>query len=145
MNIYRKTMIVMTAVLTLTTFSIVARNKTPDNEYKNLKVYPKNVSEEKVEHDMELFNNSLGVTCEYCHVKKGAFWDFASDEIHKKDEARDMMRMTAEINQKFFGATPASKESDLAMNCYTCHRGQEQPVIPWDTAYIKAPVASVGQ
>ena len=32
----------------------------------------------------------------------------------------------------------ADGESDLAMNCYTCHRGEEMPVIPWDTAHIKA-------
>lgn len=127
----------MTILLSFTTFSILARNKKPENEYKNLKVYPKDISPEKLDKDMELFSRSLNVECGYCHVGDGNNWDYASDKKHKKEEARDMMRMTKEINEKYFGADSASKPSDLAMNCFTCHRGEEEPVISWDTTTIR--------
>lgn len=129
----------MTVLLSFTTYTIVARNKRPDNEFKNLKVYPKDVSKEVLDHDMDLFCNSLSVTCEYCHVHEGGDnWDFASDKKHKKEEARGMMTMTKEININYFGVDyKTAKPADIAMNCYTCHRGEEQPIIPWDTINIK--------
>lgn len=135
----RKTFLVMTLLFSLTTFSIVARNKKPDNEFKNLKVYPKDIPEARLDADMHLISRSLGVKCGYCHVRgNDGKWDFASDSSHKKEEARDMMRMTNEINEKYFGADlKTAKPADLAMNCYTCHRGEEQPVISWDSASIK--------
>jgi hypothetical protein len=86
---------------------------------------------------MELFARSLNVKCGYCHVQEGETWDYASDKKHKKEEARDMMRMTKDINEKYFGADSSSKPYDLAMNCFTCHRLEEEPVIQWDTATIK--------
>jgi hypothetical protein len=137
MKSYRKTMLVLTLLMSFTTFTIVARNKKPDSEFKNLKVYPQDISKQKLDKDMELFARSLNVKCGYCHVHEGETWDYASDKKHKKEEARDMMRMTKEINEKYFGADSTSKPSDLAMNCYTCHRGEEEPVIQWDTINIK--------
>ena len=132
-------MLVMTLLFSFTTFTIVARNKKPDNEYKNLKVYPKDIAPAKLDRDMELFTRSLNVECGYCHEGQGNTWDYASDKKPKKEEARDMMRMTKEINQKYFGADSTTKASDLAMNCFTCHRGEEQPFISWDTVNIKKP------
>jgi hypothetical protein len=132
---------VMTMLLTFTTFTIVARNKRPENKFKNLKIYPKDVSEEQLDHDMHLFNRSLNVRCNYCHVHENDVWDFASDTKHKKEEAREMMTLTKEINEKYFGVNyKTAKPADIAMNCFTCHRGEEQPIIPWDTAHVKPPL-----
>jgi hypothetical protein len=38
MKPYRKTMLVLTLLMSFTTFTIVARNKKPDSQFKNLKV-----------------------------------------------------------------------------------------------------------
>jgi hypothetical protein len=144
MKKYRKTFLIMTLLLSITTFNIVARNKKKDNDFKNLQVYPKDISEDRLDKDMHLFSRSLGVECAYCHVKEGDNWDYASDKKPKKEEARDMMRMTNDLNEKYFGADlKTAKQDDLAMNCYTCHRGEEHPVIPWDTINVKPAQAPV--
>jgi hypothetical protein len=138
MRKYRKTLLIMSIFLCISTLNIIARNKKQDPEFKNLQVYPKDISSERLDADMHLFSRSLGVRCGYCHVKNGEKWDFASDSLHKKEEARSMMRMTNDLNEKYFGADlKTAKPSDLAMNCYTCHRGEEHPVIPWDTVNVK--------
>lgn len=138
MRKYKKTIMIMTVLLSVTTLNIVARNKNRANEFKNLQVYPKDILPEKLDHDMDLFSRSLGVECGYCHAHEGEKFDYASDEKPKKKEARDMMRMTNDLNEKYFGADlKTTKPDDLAMNCYTCHRGEEHPVIPWDTVNVK--------
>ena len=140
MKKYRKTFLIMTFLLIVTTLNIVARDKRQDSEFKNLQVYPKDILKEKLDSDMHLISRSLGVKCGYCHVKDSTIdkWDFASDAKPKKKEARDMMRMTNDLNEKYFGADlKTAKPADLAMNCYTCHRGEEHPVIPWDTINVK--------
>lgn len=70
---------------------------------------------------MRNLNISLGVTCKFCHDLKRGF-DITDESLHK-DEARDMMRMAAEINEKYFKDKPTSQ-----MTCYSCHRGREKPV-----------------
>lgn len=69
---------------------------------------------------MKGLTDALGVQCKYCHDLK----DFSADipELHK-DEAREMMKMTAEINENWFKDKP-----DHQMNCFVCHRGREHPV-----------------
>ncbi|MES2647175.1 MAG: c-type cytochrome [Bacteroidota bacterium] len=134
----KKTVLIMGLLLCVTTLNIVARNKKPAEEFKNLKVYPKDISEARLDADMHLFSRSLGVKCGYCHIKEEGKWNFASDSLHKKEEARAMMRMTNDLNEKYFGADlKTAKPTDLAMNCYTCHRGEEHPVVPWDTINVK--------
>jgi hypothetical protein len=135
---YRKTLLIMSVLLVVTTLNIVARNKRQDNEFKNLQVYQKDISEERLDRDMELFSRSLGVDCGYCHEHEGENYNYASDKLHKKEEARDMMRMTNDLNERYFGADlKTAKPDDLAMNCFTCHRGEEHPVVPWDTLNVK--------
>jgi hypothetical protein len=141
MKNYRKTYLILTAMMSITAFSIVARNK-QDSLYKNLQVFPKNISEARMNKEMELFSKSLGVDCQYCHVKNENNWDFASDKIGHKKDARAMMIMTNGINSKYFGVDSNSTEPYTVMNCYTCHRGEEFPIIAWDTSGVKSPAKS---
>ena len=144
MKRYRKTIAIMVFLLSIVSLNIVARNK-KDTHFKNLKVYPADISEEVLDMDMKLFSRSLGVKCGYCHVKNGDKWDFASDSLHHKEEARGMMRMTNDLNEKYFGIDLKTvKPADLAINCYTCHRGEEMPIVPWDTVSIKKPAGGNG-
>lgn len=81
----------------------------------NLKVLKVNGTPE-VRQIMRTFTTGLGVQCSYCHVQG----NFASDENPKKETARHMIRMTAEINKQF-------PDSKMHVSCFTCHRGEPEP------------------
>jgi len=66
---------------------------------------------------MRDFTVALGQNCNYCHVQG----DRASDENPKKDVARHMLQMVAQIN----GSFPDGKE---LVTCYTRQRGATQPL-----------------
>lgn len=96
-----------------------------DPKPKNLKVLSKNISHEELEEVMKGFKNALGVKCSFCHAQSKTDpkkLDFASDENEHKLIARDMMRMTARINKKYF-----KHEEKPVISCFTCHRGSEEP------------------
>ena len=72
---------------------------------RNLKILPKDISDEKLDSIMQTYNKALGVSCEFCHAKKLVFpgdLDFASDKEPMKEEARKMMRMVIDINKNNF-------------------------------------------
>ena len=101
-------------------YEVVANPK-----FKNLKVFPKDISEEALKGAMRSFNKALGVKCNHCHVKAGEDdLDFVSDANPNKDVARGMMRMTMKINKKYF---ETSNPAEFSVNCMTCHNGQQKP------------------
>jgi len=80
---------------------------------------------------MDGFTANLGVDCKYCHVrdKKADTLMFDKDDKPEKEIARNMMRMTADINEKYFHFNEEVKASEVqAVTCFTCHRGQAMPV-----------------
>ncbi len=82
---------------------------------------PKNLKLLKPEHLMETmqaFRVSLGVRCDFCHVRG----DFASDQNPHKEIARKMIEMTHQINGHF-------PDGKMHVSCYTCHRGAEEPAM----------------
>ena len=123
-------------ILTLTVLSAmvilgVAATK-PDNDYKNLKLLPKDISHEQLGKVMDEFNSSLGVKCSFCHAKPKdgeQHPDFASDEKPEKSIARQMIKMTNKINKKFFHGKSKIGDTDavVAVNCETCHHGSPHP------------------
>lgn len=117
----------LTAV-TLCSLSLPQQHEKP----KNLKVLPRNISHEELENVMRGFKNALGVKCNFCHAQQKdnpQKLDFASDENEHKAVARDMMRMTQRINKKYFKG-----HETMAVTCYTCHRGSEEPKVKPDVA-----------
>jgi len=134
MKEYKK-MIVLVSLSALLIISTTASRPPEEEEhYTNLKVLPKNTSEEEMERIMYAFDRGLGVNCVYCHVnKKNVFpprADFASDEKPAKRIAREMLRMSIKINKKYFDA----KNSLEAIRypkvwCKTCHRGFPIPSV----------------
>lgn len=97
-------------------------------KYRNLQVLPQDISEGKLDSIMHSYNQALGVNCEFCHAKKGYNTDFESDENKMKDNARDMMRLTIDINKQYFRYDTTVHPVYLnAVACYTCHRGTEMP------------------
>jgi Photosynthetic reaction centre cytochrome C subunit len=84
-------------------------------------------------HIMELFRSALGVECNYCHVagefqEKGHVGDRQSDANPKKLIARNMIRMTKEINLALAGSS-AYPDAKNVVTCWTCHRGHSIPPI----------------
>jgi len=102
-----------------------------DPYYKNLKVLPKNITKPQMDSVMHHFSNSLGVRCNFCHVRNDSTktWDFASDENKHKLTAREMMKMMDKINDKFFDVTGGKRviTTQLMVTCYTCHHGSTEP------------------
>ena len=100
-------------------------------EFKNLKVLPKDISSKDLQRIMvDDFQDGLGVNCNFCHAsEKGSFHlDYASDEKPEKEIARAMMRMVLEINKKYFSVSkPLIGDSLLIISCSTCHQGSPQP------------------
>lgn len=103
----------------------------------NLQVLPKDISGRELMDTMRFFTKALGVECDFCHAEDPQTHrlNFALDTKPDKTIARTMLRMTAEINEKYLStvndpdATPAEK----TVTCGTCHRGHTMPV-PFNAA-----------
>jgi len=96
---------------------------------KNIQVL-KDLPESQLYLVMNFVATSLGVNCNYCHVQQGkdpttgtTKWVWESDDKPSKHTARRMMQMVL--------AVKANDKIDFRENevtCYTCHRGQRQPI-----------------
>jgi hypothetical protein len=74
---------------------------------------------------MNFVSVSLGVHCQYCHVKSGPGgddWVWESDDKPTKRAARRMMQMVLETNKNNLDAFRGA-----GVTCYTCHRGATTP------------------
>ena len=110
----------------------IAASKPPRQEFKNLKVLPKNISEQRLDSVMNEFCKALKVECDFCHVKPAdttAQWNMADDSKPEKEVARKMITMSNKINKDFFNATTIYGDSNavLEIRCMTCHHGQPHP------------------
>ena len=98
--------------------------------YKNLKVLPKNIQKQQMDSVMRHYSAALGVKCNFCHVfnQEQKAMDFASDANEHKGIARDMMKMTNQLNKKYFDIKSSKDLSaKLEVTCYTCHNGKADP------------------
>lgn len=125
------TTVLLSAVALMAMSPIV--KQADDTNFKNLKVLPKNISKEEMHKTMEEWEHALGAKCSFCHARNEDTkkMDFASDAKPEKQMAREMYKMTQEINKKYFHAekdsTGVYKESSI--NCYSCHRGVSHPEV----------------
>ncbi len=88
---------------------------------KNLQILPKTMTKDDIKPIMRAQAKALGVECDFCHDVP----DMASDKLENKKIARTMMKLTAEINDKWLkGIKDADKNK---VTCGTCHQGHEQP------------------
>ena len=103
--------------------------KTVDQSRKNIRVL-KGLPESQLFPLMNFVAASLGVQCNFCHVQQGkdpktgfTNWVWESDDKPEKHTARRMMQMVLSIQ-----ANDTVDFRENAVTCYTCHRGQTQPV-----------------
>lgn len=91
------------------------KTETAGEKFKNIKVLNE-MPADQMGKVMNMMSSSLGVNCNFCHAEN----DFAKDGNEHKDIARDMLKMTFELNKKYF-------ESRSEVNCNTCHQGRPHP------------------
>jgi len=104
----------------------------PEVPPSNLKVLPKKLTRNQVNKVMDEWSSSLGVRCNYCHVRDEAArkTDYVSDAKPEKEMARHMYKMMVTINKKYF---KAGEKDSLGMvkltsvNCNTCHNAKAKP------------------
>ena len=107
-------------------------NPIPGGGFKNLKVLPKDISDDDLDKVMDDFKEALGVKCNYCHARNSDTTihklDFASDANEKKDIARFMFTMTKDINSNYFNWMKSTQPDTIhSVRCITCHRGITDP------------------
>jgi hypothetical protein len=90
------------------------QGKTAEQVFRNIQAL-KGVPAAQLQPLMALFTGALGVRCGYCHSNS-----FDKDDKPAKQTARQMIRLTFELNRANFGG-------QVAVNCVTCHRGQPKP------------------
>lgn len=87
-----------------------------EEQFKNIRIL-KGIPAEQLFPTMEFMSASLGVNCEFCHVKNA----FEKDDKKPKQTARKMMEMMFAINQDNF-------DGRRNVTCYSCHRGDAKPL-----------------
>jgi photosynthetic reaction center cytochrome c subunit len=99
-----------------------ASPKLAEQQFKNIKVL-KGIPAEQVIPAMQFMAASLGVECEYCHVRNDHAQGLAFDKDDKKPKviARKMIQMMFAINKDNF-------EGKREVTCFSCHRGAADPV-----------------
>jgi hypothetical protein len=104
--------------------AIAGREEMPaDSVFKNLRIL-NTLPAGRLLRIMEMgYSNSLGVSCDHCHVI--GEWD--KDDKNEKEVARDMAEMLQIINQDLIRKIPNIKSSNPSVNCGTCHRGTARP------------------
>jgi hypothetical protein len=105
----------------------------PFHTERNLKVLPKDISDTKLDSIMESYTVALGVNCNFCHVKiknsPDSLLDYVSDKEPMKENARNMMRMTIDINKNYFYFDKSIQPEYLnVVHCKTCHKGEPIPL-----------------
>ena len=95
---------------------VAGAQQTAEQKYKNIQVL-KGIPEDQLVPSMQFMAASLGVECEFCHLKQ----DRGSDAKKPKLTARKMMTMMMQINADNF-------KGERVVTCYSCHRGAVHPV-----------------
>jgi photosynthetic reaction center cytochrome c subunit len=106
--------------------------KKAEEVFKNIQVL-KGIPADQVFPTMQFITASLGVECDFCHVRDA----FEKDDKKPKATARKMMEMMFAINADNF-------DRRRAVTCYSCHHGSIRPVaIP--AVMIEEPKEPMGE
>lgn len=101
--------------------ALLAATTAPAQELKNVQVL-KGLTRGELVRDMEFIGASLGVNCDFCHVRTpDGKLDAPNDAKDTKKTARQMMQLVIDTNGKYFKGSPE-------VSCETCHRGKPLPI-----------------
>jgi hypothetical protein len=108
------------------------QEKPAEQVYRNVQVF-KGLPASQLYPAMNFISAALGVACTHCHVPN----QFEKDDKAAKQTARRMIEMTRTLDRNSFGESQT-------ITCYTCHRGQPQPVSVPAIASAAAPEPITG-
>ena len=91
--------------------------ETAGQKFKNIKVL-NDMPADQMGKVMNQISSSLGVNCAFCHTSNDG--DYEKEGKKEKNDAREMMKMTFEINKNHFNGRPE-------INCNSCHQGKNHP------------------
>jgi tetratricopeptide (TPR) repeat protein len=135
-----------TTVLSLLMLALPLPAAAQDRPPRNLQVLPDTLSRAEVIARMRDIASALGVSCNHCHAEleggRPGELDHAVDALPTKEIAREMMRMTARINDELLPAALEDAATGLTVRCLTCHRGAPRPVMLEDT--LRTVIVTVG-
>ena len=127
-------LVIIALMMAVTFFSIAFISPKPGHPpFKNLKVYPKTITYDSLDHLMDYYKVALNVKCGYCHGRSETNpkkLDMASDANPIKDITRRMILMTNEMNEKYMHTISHPNSDSTAVQvvtCNTCHRGKAKP------------------
>ena len=91
--------------------------ETAGQKFKSIKVL-NDMPAEQMGKVMNMMAASLGVNCAFCHASNDG--DYEKEGFEHKDAARQMLKMTFELNKNYFDGRPE-------INCNSCHQGKSHP------------------
>src|ERR1043165_1097006 len=125
-----KTVLFVTLFAAVIGVAVFAQGGPPQGQAaapQNLQVLPKDMTRQQVTTKMRGMAAALGVECTHCHI--GGQQDRAKDDNPKKAVARQMLKMTAAINNDLLkGVGEAAPAGTDKVTCFTCHRGAIKPL-----------------
>jgi len=86
-----------------------------ENVFKNITVL-RGIPVDEFMGTMGVFSAALGLSCENCHTASSNNWALYGIDTPRKETARRMVRMMADINKQHFGGRQV-------VTCFTCHQG----------------------
>lgn len=104
--------------------------ETAGQKFKSIKVL-NNMPADQMGKVMNMMSSSLGVDCKFCHASNDS--DYEKEGFEHKDMARQMLKMTFELNKNYFNGRPE-------INCNTCHKGISHPQPSFPLTPTAAPV-----
>lgn len=93
------------------------KTQTAGQKFKSVKVLNE-MPADQMGKVMNMMAASLGVNCKFCHAANDG--EYEKEGIEHKDIARQMLKMTFEMNKNYF-------DSRAEINCGTCHQGRPVP------------------
>lgn len=104
-------------IITIFTFALFAsvffvpkgatqtKTETAGQKFKSIKVL-NDMPAEQMGKIMNMMSASLGVDCKFCHASNDG--DYEKEGFEHKDIARNMLKMTFELNKNYFKVAPKS-------------------------------------
>lgn len=102
-----------------------------EQAFKNVQVL-KGTTVEEFMGTMGIFSAALGMSCGDCHAGDDSRWENYAEDNPRKQMARVMVTMMANINRTNF-------RGRQVVTCYTCHRGSDRPKVTPSLAALYSP------
>lgn len=94
------------------------------------------LSKKELKKTMKFYSKALGQKCSFCHVKDKSIdlnESITDPNIRKrlkhKEIAREMIRMTQDINNKYLNWNHGGGRKADQVNCMLCHRGKKDRLL----------------